>query len=370
MKSDIRFLQQLEGDLREAAARAASVPAEIDAAPSRTSSRPPFRRERRWGSVAAAMVALLVVAGSIGFLTQRTGSSNDSSSGAVIAASPTTVPQATARGAANVPTFSPAPAPGLTDASQPKDSANASGSGGGDRASSGSAAPRTDLSKIVRDGRIGIQLPNGTFSTSAAIVMRIAHSQGGVVLDAATQNETSGTFTLRIPARHFDAVIGRLRVLGTADGAQILYQEATGRDVTADFVDLQARLKISKGTKRRLVSLQAKTTSVSEILSLGNQIDQVQLQIEQIQGQLNLINDQVAESTVQVALRERDAATDPGSGVDNPSLSSAWDRSLQGFLRVLGAVIVGLGYLIPVALIAGGIWGVLTLVRRRRRATS
>ena len=53
-----------------------------------------------------------------------------------------------------------------------------------------------------------------------------------------------------------------------------------------------------KGTKARLVSLQSKATTTSQILFLGNQIDQVQLQIEQLQGQINFINDQVAESTI------------------------------------------------------------------------
>ena len=235
---------------------------------------------------------------------------------------------------------------------------------------SGSAAPQTDLSKIIRDGRIGIQLPDGAFSQNVAAVTRIARNHGGMVLDAATENESSGAFTLRIPAKHFDDVMLQLRALGGVEGAQILYQDATGQDVTADFVDLQARLEILKGTKARLVSLQDQATSVNEILSLGSQIDQVQLQIEQIQGQLNLINDQVAESTIKVALREQDAPNDPGSSIDNPSLSSAWDRALQGSLRVLGAVIVGLGYLIPLALIGGAIWGVLTLVRKRRRAAS
>ena len=66
----------------------------------------------------------------------------------------------------------------------------------------------------------------------------------------------------------------------------------------------------------------------------------------------------------------RTPPTDPGQSIDNPSLSSAWDHALQGFLRVLGAVIVGLGYLIPLALIGGAIWGVVTLVRKRRRAAS
>ena len=102
-------------------------------------------------------------------------------------------------------------------------------------------------------------------------------------------------------------------------------------------MNLQAQLSIAQGTKARLVSLQANATGVGEILSLGSQIDRVELGIEQLQGQIKYINDQVAESTIKVEIREKDApATQNGTDVSRPSLGSAWNRSLQGFLRVLG----------------------------------
>lgn len=365
MTSPIRFLQLLEDDLREAADREAAAPASP-----RSSSRRLPRRERHWGAVAAVLAAFLVLAGSIGFLTQNGRSSRDAADSAGALA--TGVPVRDARGQA-VPAPAAAPAPGFTSFENGRNASTGDLiQSGGDKVppANASAAPQTDLSKIIRDGRIGIELSDGTFSRNVAAVTRIARTHGGMVLDATTQSESSGNFTLRIPAKHFEEVMLQLRALGAADGSQILYQDVNGKDVTADFVDLQARLKILKGTKERLVGLQAGATSVSEILSLGNQIDQVQLQIEQIQGQLNLINDQVAESSVKVELREKDAPNDPGQTIDNPSLGSAWHLALQGFLRVLGAVVVGLGYLIPVALIGGAIWGIVTLVRRRRRATS
>jgi hypothetical protein len=230
--------------------------------------------------------------------------------------------------------------------------------------------PQTDLSKIERDGQIGIEVPNGAFTKNVGSVTRIAVSNGGMVLSASTQNEKTGTFTLRIPAKHFDVAMLRLRALGVSP-SQILYQDVTGQDVTAQFVNLQAQLSIAQGTKARLESLQANATGVGEILSLGAQIDRVELGIEQLQGQIKFINDQVAESTIKVEIREKDApATQNGTHVSQPSLGSAWSRSLQGFLRVIGAVIVGLGYLIPLGILALAVWGVVMLVRRRDRATS
>ncbi len=97
----------------------------------------------------------------------------------------------------------------------------------------------------------------------------------------------------------------------------------------------------------------------------------VQLQIEQLQGQINVhqqpgggVHDQGGASRA-----GRADHRDHEQQREQPSLGSAWSRSLQGFLRVLGAVIVGLGYLIPMALIAV-VWCVVMLVRRRRRAAS
>ena len=58
----------------------------------------------------------------------------------------------------------------------------------------------------------------------------------------------------------------------------------------------------------------------------------------------------MAEATIRVELHEKDAAqVQQTNAVENPSLGSAWDRSIQGFLNVVSAVVIGLGYLIPIA---------------------
>ena len=49
-------------------------------------------------------------------------------------------------------------------------------------------------------------------------------------------------------------------------------------------------------------------------------------------------------------LQEREQNAAPrveSNSVEIPSLGSAWDRAVQGFLNVISAVVIGLGYLIP-----------------------
>jgi hypothetical protein len=220
-----------------------------------------------------------------------------------------------------------------------------------------------DLSKIIRDGRIGIVVPDKKFGDAVGDLTFIAEKYGGFIISSSTNNDRSGTFVLRIPARRFDRAIGDIRDLAT----HVRFQEIKGDDVTAEFIDQQARLRILQARKALLFRLFQGATTTEEILRMSNQLDDVELRIEQIQGQINFINNQVAESTLRVSIQEQNApkaATQ--TDVDNPDLGSSVDLAVQGFLRIVGAVIVGLGYLIPLTLLGAIVWFVVWTIRRSR----
>ena len=156
----------------------------------------------------------------------------------------------------------------------------------------------------------------------------------------------------------------QIRALGT-----VRFQEITGDDVTAEYIDYQARLQILQQRKALLSRLLGNANTTDEILRLSSLIDDVQLRIEQIQGQIRFINDQVAEATLRVSIQEKNAPhTEPAPDIENPNLGSSFDLGVQGFLRIVGAVIVGLGYLIPITIIGGLIWLGASWIRRRRTA--
>ena len=242
-----------------------------------------------------------------------------------------------------------------------------SGGSGADNSTTATAPDAvtgTDLSKIVRDGSISLQIPDQTFAKSEIAITKVALDARGFVLSSSTQNERSGTFTLRVPARNFDAAMAALRPIGTVESSQ-----QTGKDVTAQYVDLTARLRILFGRRAVILKLMSKATSIGDTLALQNQFDSVQLQIEQIQGNLNVIRNQVAESTITVDLHEKDSPKPAATAVSSPSLAKSIRLAWQGFLRVIGAVVVGLGYMIPIAVIALAIW-LVTRTRRRRAAVA
>ncbi|MGE5227267.1 MAG: DUF4349 domain-containing protein [Planctomycetaceae bacterium] len=360
MDTEIGFLRQLETDLEDAADRESARPP--------TRYEPPRRRRgASWVKGIAAAAAVLVLAFGIGsFATLNHGSlrsgSASSAAGEAIYGGSGTASQAVPR----------ALAPGTADLQQQQQVAfgAASASPGAATApgkATHGAANGTDLTKIVRDGSVSLTIENGTFDEKFARVTQIARASGGFVLSTQTVGSGSGSLVLRIPAKHFDAAVLAVRKLGTVTASQ-----TTGKDVTAQYIDNQARLQILESQKAVLLTLMSRATTIGQTIAVENRLNDVQYKIEQIQGQLRYLDNQVAESTLTVDLREKDAhpAVVRSNDVRNPSLGHALDRAVQGFLNVLATVIVGLGYLIPIGILALLTFLVVVLVRRSRRVTS
>ena len=120
-----------------------------------------------------------------------------------------------------------------------------------------------------------------------------------------------------------------------------------------------------------IFGLYDQATTIDTTLRLDRELNEVQLQIDQIQGQLRYLDAQTSISTLKVAMSENEPDVEALSEEDEaPSLGDAWDSATDGFLGVLSAMIVGLGYLIPLAIVAGIVFAVVRLVRRRDRGAS
>ncbi len=372
MNSEFTFLDQLETDLRHAAEREQHWSGQ-QLAPARTSSQ---RWRPSWFAIAAAFVALLVVAGAIGVLSQlgkngpdRLTASGDrgargSGGGDAPAGQATTAPMPATGGSDEKVANRGVLTEGDASAFNVGDSAQA-GVGCANCPNADTPIPQQDLSKIIRDGTITLVVPEDGFGTAFDEATGIAQAAGGFVLSSSISQENQGTLTIRIPSRKLDGAIVKLRALG-----RLAELTLTGKDVTASYIDLKARLGVLQTQRELILRLLKASTTVSGQLSLSAKFSDVQMQIEQIQGQLNVLNDEVDLATLKLTLREEGVAT-PAAGDDirNPSLGSAWDRAVQGFLGVIAAVVVGLGYLLPVLALAGLFLG-LRLLFRRRRATS
>jgi hypothetical protein len=214
--------------------------------------------------------------------------------------------------------------------------------------------------RIIKTAAISIEIKHGSFEQHAQDVTLIASRHGGFIASSRTSEEKflSGTIVLRIPAAQFEAALGELTALGRVTGEQI-----SGQDVTAQFVDLQARLRNWEAQEDVLLKLMAKSRTIEESLKVQRALQDVQLAIEEIRGQLRVLGDQTDLSTVTLAMAEKRPV--PLAKKASPFVRS-WRAAVHGTLAVLTAVIVGFGYMVPVLLI-GLAAGIALLVYRRFR---
>ncbi|MEX0985623.1 MAG: DUF4349 domain-containing protein [Actinomycetota bacterium] len=350
MPTTIPYLERLEADLELVAEDAAAGRKAVPGQGGRR-RRPAQGAWMRWSGAAAA---LLVVAWGIGSLSGQsemalTASEHEAGSTVAGGGEATSAPRAGAPDALGV-------SPDLADEEAALGTA---------RDGSPYAA---DIAKIDRDGTLSLKLEEGEFKPAFNEVVLIADRNGGVLLASETHGPDSGTLTLRIPAVNFDRAFAAVSQLGAVRDSTV-----TGKDVTAEYLDLRAHLRIAKGRRDVIFGLYDRATTISDTLRIYDELEQVQLRIEQTQGRLNYLDQQTSISTLEVTLSEREpepAAQQQGSGVENPSLTRAWERAVQGFLGVIATVIVGLGYLVPLGILVGIGLLVFMLVRRRGPAAS
>jgi hypothetical protein len=187
----------------------------------------------------------------------------------------------------------------------------------------------------------------GTFQARFQEAAMVASRHGGYVSSSSTAeaNRRSGELIIRVPASEFEATMGELKALGTVKGEQI-----SGQDVTAQFVDLEARLRNWEAQEEVLLRLMRQSKTIEDSLKVQRTLQDVQLAIEEIRGQLRVLADQTDLSTITLSMLEAGAvAAKPKEGL---TFVRAWRQAIHAIAAVFAAVVIGLGYVLPVVLIA------------------
>lgn len=220
--------------------------------------------------------------------------------------------------------------------------------------------PLGDLSLIVKTARLSVVVERDSFAERFQDAMDVATANQGYVQTSSSRGGRSGSLVIRVPSSRFEETVRQLKELGIA----VEGETVTGQDVTAQHVDLQARLRIARARRIVLLRLMGRATTIEQTLRVQNALDDVQLRIEEIQGALDVLDSRVSEATIRVQIRE--TGVEPlEKDVRNPSIPGAFDRAIAGFFAVIAGTVVGLGYLIPALVIGLGVFLMVRYTRRR-----
>jgi hypothetical protein len=167
--------------------------------------------------------------------------------------------------------------------------------------------------QVIRQANLELQADNTRDAFED--IVRLVESVGGFVSSATVLPVTNEgdqpevTMVLRVPTDELSAVLTSIK--GSVE--IVLTESQNAEDVTAQYVDLEARLSNLEALEVELVALLAEVREQPEadptkLLQVFNEVSRVRGEIEQLQGQLNYLNDVVALATVSVYLAPTPAA--------------------------------------------------------------
>ena len=119
--------------------------------------------------------------------------------------------------------------------------------------------------------------------------------QGGYLV-ARTQNE----IRVRVPAERFQEAVDAILKLGDVN-----FRQVATDDVTAEYTDLEIRLKNALDVRARLQLLLHKAQKVEEAIQVERELLRLTDEIETMKGRLKLLRELAAYSTIDVAFSER-----------------------------------------------------------------
>ena len=238
-------------------------------------------------------------------------------------------------------------AAGATGATGPAGAAGDFGLGGNDgpslaereNAPNQSPTAPIDGALVVKTGSLDLQVPTTALRPTINRVTTTVVGLGGYIVkqDASyNADDPTGTITVRVPVNRFETAVSDINGL---PGVKVLGDRETGKDVTAQYVNVQAQITALTTEEQSILKLLAQADNLNDILNLHGQVTAIQSQIDQLQGQNNLLRNQAAFSDLAITVTE---ALPPGhkpvhTGVHHAEtgLSKAWSDATSGFARTI-----------------------------------
>jgi len=221
-----------------------------------------------------------------------------------------------------------------------------------------------DKRMIIRTGTMSIE--NDSFDETELKAKEIAKNLGGFITNSTAQVNQSGkkqgTLTIRVQADKYDALLAELAKTG-----KVMSQNITGRDVTEEYVDAEARLKTQRELETRLLQLLAeKTANLTAVVEVEQKLANVRENIEKTEGRMRMLKDQASFSTITLSIYEP-AILNKSSGGFFYELERGFEKGLTGFTKVLAGIITFVIAMAPILAILGFIVYIVIRVIKKRK---
>lgn len=211
---------------------------------------------------------------------------------------------------------------------------------------------------------------------SMARISQMAEEMGGYIVSANMYQTyradgaevPAASLTIRVPAEKLAEAMNRIKAETTQP---VRSENISSQDVTAEYTDLQSRLRNLEAAESQLQEIMDKAVKTEDVLNVYSQLVSIREQIEVIKGQIKYYEQSAALSSINIDLTAT-AAGQPiqvGGWQPEGTVRDAIQSLIYAFQALVDFLIWLVLFALPMLIvIIIPVWVVILLIRRWRRS--
>lgn len=231
-------------------------------------------------------------------------------------------------------------------------------------ATQGNFLPQDDR-KVVLTADLSIETLE--FDATCNSIRELVEKSNGYFSSSNTSASISGyardaSFTVKIPAENYSDFLDQLKGKAT-----IVQLSENAEDITAEYVDVEARLTALQTQEARLLELMAQAETVEDLIAIQDKLASVQYEIEHYTATQRTYDKLIAYSTLYISVQEVKEITpaEPDSYWSRVKIAFAesWNGTVA-FVQGFGIFII---FALPVIILGITITLVVIFATKKRR---
>lgn len=149
--------------------------------------------------------------------------------------------------------------------------------------------------KIIKTADLGIEVRSFRIFSDR---LRASVRESGAYIAQEQLNQSASeienTVTVKVPVDRFEDLMGSL----PSDSDKLVSKHVSSEDVTMELVDTKSRLETKKEVRERYLDLLRQAHSMNDIITVQNEINDIQQEMDQASGRIAYLGHSSAYSTI------------------------------------------------------------------------
>jgi flagellar basal body-associated protein FliL len=207
-------------------------------------------------------------------------------------------------------------------------------------------------------------------------VIQMAEDAGGFVVYSNTYKTntdrgrfTNANLTVRVPAGQLDSIMSAIKRLTPVPSEDVLSENVSGQDVTAEYTDLTSRLRNLEAAEEKLTEIMEQAQDTEDVLDVFDELTYYRGEIEVVKGRMKYLEESsdLSAISIEIIAKESIQPVQVGGWEPKGTAKAALEALINtGQFIVDAAIWLGiycLPFLIPLGI---AVYFLVRLIRKNR----